>query len=191
MPSSYRVSELAIFLQITGGLLVQLSLLLILTILIDCRRAVTVPAGAAASQLARDSAAGPPAENSETLASKPFITESGGIIEHPREDPPTNCLPSDFQSTKNLKTAASTEVALFYVGQYNFLFIAVNSLYNTELFGKLISYTSEKFIQTDFYKDNKITEDSSGLVKVTKTDEKVTLNLDGMQPYYSNSEQSI
>jgi len=108
------------------------------------------------------------------------MTQSMDIIE---ENSP--CDSVGFNS-KFLNSEASTTIALFYVDQSNFMFIATDP-YDAKYFGKLIFYTSKEFNRSKIYETNQIVEDDAGLVKVLKVDDKISLSLDGISPNYKES----
>lgn len=86
-----------------------------------------------------------------------------------------------------LKADAITTVALFYVGQNNFIFIAIDP-FDAKYFGNFISYTSKEFNRTKIYEAHQTDEDYAGLVKVFKVNDKRILNLEGIAPDNEESE---
>ena len=75
----------------------------------------------------------------------------------------------------------SIEVALFYVNQTNFVFIAID-VFDAKYFSSLISHTSKEFTNTKLHDDYQISEDYAGLVKAAKVNDQITLNLNGISP---------
>ena len=75
----------------------------------------------------------------------------------------------------------SIEVALFYVNQTNFVFIAID-VFDAKYFSSLISYTSKEFTNTKLHDNYQISEDYAGLVKAAKVNDQITLNLNGISP---------
>ena len=96
----------------------------------------------------------------------------------PNESPP-NC---DLSSSSK-----SSVVALFYVNQTNFVFIAID-VFDVKYFSSLISYTSKEFTNTKLYENSQISEDYAGLVKAAKVNDQITLNLNGISPNDKASE---
>ena len=133
----------------------------------------------------------PPKGDSKNTKSS--VTESGEIV----EDLPVTCDPiasrlqsiESFETKARTKAIASTTVSLFYAKQCNFIFISMEP-YDNEHFGKLISYTRDEFNVTHVYETCQTNEDESGLVKAAKVNDRVTLNLNGISPYYNDSEYS-
>lgn len=97
-----------------------------------------------------------------------------------------NCdLHSSDPQSKNLKEVIAT-VALFYVDQSNFIFIAIDP-FDDKYFGKFIAYTGNEFNLTKMYEDPKIDEDYAGLVRASKVNKKILLDLNGISPSYKES----
>ena len=116
------------------------------------------------------------------------VTASHYLIADGKEDQPATTVnskdllkgPPNCDLSTGSKSS-SIEVALFYVNQTNFVFIAIN-VFDAKYFSSYIS-------DAKLHENYQMAEDYADLVKAVKINNQIVLNLNGISPNDKSSER--